>query len=40
LLDVLHVDGRITLRWILENYDGVVYTGFVWLRIWTDEGLL
>jgi hypothetical protein len=30
---------RIILEWILEKYDGVVYNGFIWLRIETD-GLL
>jgi hypothetical protein len=28
------------LRWILERYDGVVWTGFIWLRIRTSGGLL
>jgi hypothetical protein len=30
----------IILRWILERYDGVVWTGLVWLRIGTSGGLL
>jgi hypothetical protein len=36
----LHVGGRIILRWILAKQDGVVWTGFIWLRIVTSEGLL
>jgi hypothetical protein len=36
----LDVDGRITLEWILEKYDGKVWTGFMWLRIGTSDGLL
>jgi hypothetical protein len=34
------VSGRIILRWILERYDGVVWTGLIWLRIETSEGRL
>jgi hypothetical protein len=29
----LDVCGKIILRWILERYDGVVWTGCIWLRI-------
>jgi hypothetical protein len=29
----LDVGGWITLRWILERQDGVMWTGLVWLRI-------
>jgi len=29
------VDGRIILRWILRKWDGVVGTGWSWLRIGT-----
>jgi hypothetical protein len=28
----------IILRWILERYDGVEWTGFVWLRIRAIDG--
>jgi hypothetical protein len=28
------------LKWILDKNDGVVWTGFVWLRIGTSGGLL
>jgi hypothetical protein len=34
------VIGRIILEWILERYDGVVWTGLIWLRIGTSGGLL
>jgi hypothetical protein len=30
----------IILRWILETYDGVVWTGLIWLRMGTSGGLL
>jgi hypothetical protein len=33
----LDVGGRIILIWILEIQDGVVWTGFIWLRI-RDQG--
>ena len=32
------VDGRIILRWILRNWEGVVGTGWSWLRIGTVGG--
>jgi hypothetical protein len=35
-----HVDRRTILNWILERQDGVVWTGLVWLRIGTSEGML
>jgi hypothetical protein len=28
------------IKWILERYDGVVWTGLIWLRIGTSEGPL
>ena len=34
------VDGRITLRWILRKWEGVVGTGWGWLRIGTVGGRL
>ena len=34
------VDGRIILRWILRNWEGVVGTGWSWLRIGTGGGRL
>jgi hypothetical protein len=35
-----NVGGRRILKWILERYDGMVWIGFVWLRIGTSGGLL
>jgi hypothetical protein len=32
------VDGRIILRWIFRKLEGVVRTGWSWLRIGTDGG--
>jgi hypothetical protein len=32
------VDGRIILSWIFRNLEGVVGTGWSWLRIWTGGG--
>jgi hypothetical protein len=34
------IDGRIILRWIFRNLEGVVGTGWSWLRIGTDGGRL
>ena len=34
------VDGRIILRWILRRWEGVVGTGWSWLRIGTGGGRL
>jgi hypothetical protein len=34
------VDGRIILRWILRKWEGVVETGWSWLRIGTGGGCL
>jgi len=33
-------DGRIILRWILRKWEGVVWTGWRWLRIGTGGGHL
>jgi hypothetical protein len=35
----LDVGERIILKWILEKQDGVVWTGFIWLRTGTSGGL-
>jgi hypothetical protein len=35
----LDISGKI-LKWILEKQDGVVWTGFFWLRIETSAGVL
>jgi len=34
------VDGKIILRWIFRKLEGVVGTGWSWLRIWTGGGHL
>jgi hypothetical protein len=34
------VDGRIILRWIFRKWEGIVGTGWRWLRIGTDGGRL
>ena len=34
------IDGRIILRWILRKLEGVVGTGWSWLRIGTGGGRL
>ena len=34
------VDGRIILRWIFRKWDGMVGTGWSWLRIGTGGGRL
>jgi hypothetical protein len=34
------VGGRIILKCIIEKYDGMAWTGFIWFRIWTSGELL
>jgi hypothetical protein len=36
----LDIGRRKILKWILEKEDGVLWTGFIWLRIGTSGGLL
>jgi hypothetical protein len=36
----LGVDGKMILEMILGKYGGKVWTGFIWLRIGTNGGLL
>jgi hypothetical protein len=36
----LDVDGKIKLKWILERWDGMIWAGLIWLRIWTSDLLL
>jgi len=34
------VDGRIILRGMFRKWDVVVWTGLIWLRVWTGGGHL
>jgi hypothetical protein len=34
------VDRRIILKWIFKKLDGRAWTGFLWLKVRTDGGLL
>jgi hypothetical protein len=36
----LDVGGRVILKWIIDKYDGLVWTGSIWLRIGTNGELL
>jgi hypothetical protein len=40
LIDPTHVDERIILRWIFRKLEGVVGTGWSWLRIGKGGGHL
>jgi hypothetical protein len=39
-LEYLRVDGRIIIKWIFKKWDGEAWTGLLWLRIGTGDGLL
>jgi hypothetical protein len=39
-LEALFMDGRIILKYILARYGLRVWIGFIWLKIWTGDGLL
>ena len=32
------IDGKIILRWIFRKWDGVAWTGLIWLRVVTGAG--
>jgi hypothetical protein len=34
------IDGRVILRWIFRKWDGEIWTGSSWLRIWKVDGQL
>jgi hypothetical protein len=36
----LDVDGRIILEWIVKKYVGRVWTGFIWLKLGSNDRLL
>jgi hypothetical protein len=36
----LGVNGKIILEWIFGKWGGKLWTGCLWLRIWTSGGLL
>jgi hypothetical protein len=38
--EAIHVGGMIILRWIFRKWEGVVGTGWNWLRIGTGDGRL
>ena len=38
--DQLDYRGIIGMKWILKKFDGVVWTGLLWLRTGTGAGLL
>jgi hypothetical protein len=39
-LEDLRINGKGILEWILGKYGGRVWTGLIWLRIGTSDGLL
>jgi hypothetical protein len=38
--EVLDVDGKMVLKWMLAKDGGRLWTGFIWLRTRTSDGLL
>jgi hypothetical protein len=39
-LDDLGVNGKIILKWIIRKQGGRTWIGLIWVRIWTDDGVL
>jgi len=39
-LEELGIDWRILLKWIFKQWDGVAWTGLIWLRTGTGGRLL
>jgi hypothetical protein len=39
-LEVLHVNGKIILKWVSKKQDRGQWIGLIWLRIGTSDGLL
>ena len=39
-LEDLDIDGRLIFEWIFRNWNGEVWTGFLWIRIRTGGGHL
>ena len=40
IIIIIEADGRIILKWIFRKWEGVVRTGWSWLRIATGGGHL
>jgi hypothetical protein len=40
ILETLRVGGMIIAKWMFKEMGRRVWTGFIWLKIWTSGGLL
>jgi hypothetical protein len=40
LVQMPKLSRRLLLKWVLEEEDGLIWTGFVWLSVGTSWGLL